>query len=177
MAARTIAGWGFARSASSPTHESWNWSQTRLGILGAWTDARRIAEERHAFWAVMVEPEDTDQIQLRHDQRRSNSTWATCRTCSSCPSSPAFPTAGTAIRWTKACAACWSSSICMLPIPQLVKRGMDLVIAVTGRPAVVAAVLALGDRHQADLAAARCSTATSAWAAATRGSRRGSSAR
>jgi len=32
-------------------------------FLGSWSDARSIAEDRHAYWAVLVEPEESGRVQ------------------------------------------------------------------------------------------------------------------
>ena len=65
--------------------DQWLWDNRRLGLrpvgviadpavleldrespryLGGWGEARRLAEKEHAFWAVLVEPEQTEEVQF-----------------------------------------------------------------------------------------------------------------
>jgi Undecaprenyl-phosphate galactose phosphotransferase WbaP len=96
--------------------------------LGAWSEARRIAEERHAFWAVIVEPEETAHIQL-------GMTSAIEKHLGNVPLVfVVSKMTGIPDRWNRhqmdeGLPGLLVEQHLLLPIPQLVKRGMDLAVA------------------------------------------------
>lgn len=133
--------------------DQWMWDNRRLGLrpvgviadpsvleldreihrhLGGWSDARRIAEDQHAFWAVLVEPEETEQVQL-------GMTDAIEQYLGNVPhifvvsKLTGLPDAWNRHQMDEGLDGILVQQHLMLPIPQLVKRGMDLVIgAVAG---------------------------------------------
>jgi Undecaprenyl-phosphate galactose phosphotransferase WbaP len=129
--------------------DQWLWDNRRLGLrpvgvianpavlelerdspryLGGWDGARQIAEEKHAFWAVLVEPEETDQVQL-------GMTGAIEQYLGNVPhifvvsKLTGLPDAWNRHQMDEGLDGILVQQHLMLPIPQLVKRGMDLVVA------------------------------------------------
>jgi Undecaprenyl-phosphate galactose phosphotransferase WbaP len=97
-------------------------------FIGAWTEARRIAEDHHAYWAVMVEPEETEQLQL-------GMTSAIEQHLGNIPHVfVVSKMTGVPDHWNRhqmdeGLSGFLIEQHLLLPIPQLVKRGMDIVIA------------------------------------------------
>jgi Undecaprenyl-phosphate galactose phosphotransferase WbaP len=95
--------------------------------LGAWPDARRIAEDRHAFWSVLVEPEETEQVQL-------GMTGAIEQYLGNIPhifvvsKLTGLPDTWNRHQMDEGLDGILVQQHLMLPIPQLMKRGMDLII-------------------------------------------------
>jgi len=96
--------------------------------LGAWTDARRLAEEKHAFWAVLVEPQDSDQVQLgatpEIEQHLGNVPLVFIIS-----KLTGVPDGWNRHQLDEALPGLLVEQHLLLPLPQVVKRGMDLVIA------------------------------------------------
>jgi Undecaprenyl-phosphate galactose phosphotransferase WbaP len=111
--------------------------------LGNWTDARRLAEERHAFWAVLVEPQDADQIQsgmaTSVEQHLGNVPHIFLVS-----KLTGMPDAWNRHQMDEGLAGIRVDQHLMLPIPQLVKRGMDLAISVVVCILLAPLFLALG---------------------------------
>jgi Undecaprenyl-phosphate galactose phosphotransferase WbaP len=97
-------------------------------FLGSWTDARRIAEERHAYWAVMVEPDETEQLQLgmteAMEQHLGNipHVYVISRLTG-------IPDHWNRHQMDEGLSGVLIEQHLLLPVPQLLKRGMDIVIA------------------------------------------------
>lgn len=97
-------------------------------FLGNWTEARRIAEEKHAFWAVLVEPQETEQLQL-------GATPAIEQHLGNVPlvfiisKMTGIPDGWNRHQMDEALPGLLVEQHLLLPIPQLVKRGMDLTIS------------------------------------------------
>lgn len=97
-------------------------------FIGSWAEARRIAEDRHAYWAVMVEPEETDQLQL-------GMTSAIEQHLGNIPHIfVVSKMTGVPDHWNRhqmdeGLSGFLIEQHLLLPIPQLVKRAMDIVIA------------------------------------------------
>jgi Undecaprenyl-phosphate galactose phosphotransferase WbaP len=96
--------------------------------LGAWSDARTIAEDKHAFWGIVVEPDVTERIQL-------GMTNAVEQFLGNVPHIfvvsrlTGLPDAWNRHQMDEGLDGIPVEQHLMLPIPQLVKRGMDLAIA------------------------------------------------
>jgi Undecaprenyl-phosphate galactose phosphotransferase WbaP len=97
-------------------------------FLGPWSEAREIAEQRHAYWAVAVEPEETEQIQL-------GMTSAIEKHLGNVPhiivmsNLTGIPDGWNRHQMDEGLPGLLVEQHLLLPIPQLVKRGMDLAIA------------------------------------------------
>ncbi len=96
--------------------------------LGTWQEARQLAEERNAFWAVVVEPDDADQVQF-------GMTATVEQYLGNVPSIllvsklTGMPDAWDRHQMDEGLAGILVEQHLMLPVPQLVKRGMDIAIA------------------------------------------------
>jgi Undecaprenyl-phosphate galactose phosphotransferase WbaP len=96
--------------------------------LGTWQEARQLAEERNAFWAVVVEPDDADQVQF-------GMTATIEQYLGNIPSIllvsklTGMPDAWDRHQMDEGLAGILVEQHLMLPVPQLVKRGMDIAIA------------------------------------------------
>ncbi|HEX6964070.1 MAG TPA: undecaprenyl-phosphate galactose phosphotransferase WbaP, partial [Lacipirellula sp.] len=96
--------------------------------VGAWNEARAIAEKRHAYWAVLVEPEDAGQL-------RYGVTSTIEQYLGNVPNVFVISKlTGIPDHWNRHQLDEGLSGVLVeqhlqLPIPQLVKRGMDLAIA------------------------------------------------
>ncbi len=129
--------------------DQWLWDNRRLGLrpagvvadatvlelepnapryLGGWSEARRLAEERHAFWAVLVEPQDTDQMQLGMT-RSVEQFLGNIPHIFLVSKITGMPDAWNRHQMDEGLAGIRVEQHLMLPIPQLVKRAMDLVIS------------------------------------------------
>ncbi len=147
--------WGFAavvcgNDAAAVGVDQWLLNNRRLGLrpvgiiadphvleldaessryLGSWEDARAIAEQRHAYWAILVEPEDVGQ--LRYDI-----TTTIEKFLGNIPNVFVISKlTGIPDHWNRhqldeGLAGVVIEQHLQLPIHQLVKRGTDLVIAV-----------------------------------------------
>jgi Undecaprenyl-phosphate galactose phosphotransferase WbaP len=97
-------------------------------FLGAWSEAREVAEKRQAYWAIAVEPEETEQIQL-------GMTSAIEKHLSNVPhvivmsNLTGIPDGWNRHQMDEGLPGLLVEQHLLLPIPQLVKRGMDLVIS------------------------------------------------
>jgi len=96
--------------------------------LGSWQDARSLAEAHHAFWAVVVEPDDAEHVQLgmtaTMEQHLGNipHIFLVSRLTG-------LPDAWDRHQMDEGLAGILVEQHLMLPIPQMVKRGMDVAIA------------------------------------------------
>jgi Undecaprenyl-phosphate galactose phosphotransferase WbaP len=96
--------------------------------IGPWSQARSIAEQRHAYWAVLVEPEDAGHL-------RYGVTSTIEQYLGNIPNVFVISKlTGIPDHWNRhqldeGLAGVVVEQHLQLPIPQLVKRGMDLAIA------------------------------------------------
>lgn len=111
-------------------------------FLGSWAEARDIAEERHAYWAIVVEPEETEQIQL-------GMTGAIEQHLSNIPHAyivsklTGIPDHWNRHQMDEGLPGLLIEQHLMLPIPQVVKRAMDIFIAVVAGIVLLPLFLAL----------------------------------
>ncbi|MBA3482536.1 MAG: undecaprenyl-phosphate galactose phosphotransferase WbaP [Pirellulales bacterium] len=96
--------------------------------IGSWSEARAIAEQRHAYWAVLVEPEDAGNL-------RYGVTSTIEQFLGNIPNVFVISKlTGIPDHWNRhqldeGLAGVVVEQHLQLPIPQLVKRGMDLSIS------------------------------------------------
>jgi Undecaprenyl-phosphate galactose phosphotransferase WbaP len=163
------AWWGFPTlvcgdDSAAFNVDQWMWDNRRLGLrpvgvvanpeileldrdtaryVGAWPEARQLAEQHHAFWAVLVEPEQTDQVQLGMsaaiEQHLGNVPHIFLVS-----KLTGMPDHWNRHQMDEGLAGIAVEQHLMLPIPQLVKRGMDLVIAIVVAILLAPLFLALG---------------------------------
>jgi len=97
-------------------------------FLAPWSEARQIAEQRHAYWAVIVEPEETSQIQLGMtpsiEQHLGNIPHVFVVS-----KMTGIPDHWNRHQMDEGLPGILVEQHLLLPIPHLVKRGMDIVIA------------------------------------------------
>ncbi len=97
--------------------------------LGAWSDARGIAESRSAYWAIMVEPDESEQLQ-------NGATSVIEQHLGTIPlvyivsKLTGIPDHWDRHQMDEGLPGVMVEHHLLLPIPQIVKRGMDLGIAV-----------------------------------------------
>ena len=97
-------------------------------FLGGWSDARAIAEQRHAYWAILVESEETgrfhESIEPTIEKYLGNipQVFVVSRLTG-------IPDQWNAHRIDEGLPGVMVEHHLQLPIPQLVKRAMDLAIA------------------------------------------------
>lgn len=152
MLARTT-WWGFptivcGNDAAAFTVDQWLIDNRRLGLrslgvvadpmslavdsasprfLGPWSAARSIAEEQHVYWAVMVEPEDKlrDSVTTIIEQYLGNipQVFVVSRLTG-------IPNQWNLHRMEEGLPGVLVEHHLQLPLPKLVKRGLDLFIAI-----------------------------------------------
>jgi Undecaprenyl-phosphate galactose phosphotransferase WbaP len=97
--------------------------------LGSWEDARAVAESRNAFWAILVEPDETDRLQ-------EGATFTIEQHLGTIPlvyivsKLTGIPDHWDRHQMDEGLPGVMVEHHLLLPIPQLVKRGMDLAISV-----------------------------------------------
>lgn len=97
-------------------------------FLGEWSNARAVAEEKHAYWAILVESEETgrfhESVQTTIEKYLGNvpQVFVVSRLTG-------IPDQWNAHRIDEGLPGVMVEHHLQLPIPQLVKRGMDLAIA------------------------------------------------
>jgi Undecaprenyl-phosphate galactose phosphotransferase WbaP len=96
--------------------------------LGSWQEARELAEQHNAFWAVVVEPDDADQVQFGMTATIEQSL-GNVPTILLISKMTGMPDAWDRHQMDEGLAGILVEQHLMLPVPQLVKRGMDIAIA------------------------------------------------